>query len=319
MIQTQGLTKRYAKVVALKDLDLEIDEKTIFGLVGPNGAGKTTLIRILCGLLAPTEGRASVAGIDVGRHPSQLGEVVGYMPDYLIPYEGMRVWEYLDFFGAAYRIRRAARRARIDEILDLTGTGAMRDYYVETLSRGMSQRVGIARALIHDPPVLVLDEPTGGLDPRARVEIRLLLLELKRLGKTLIVSSHLLPELAAVCDAVGFLDRGALIACGSVREVARKVHPHRVFELQVLDRPLEAEQETRRLIPPERLSRVDRLDKLIRVELEGSDEDVSRILSELIHRGHCVIGFREVEYNLEEAFLALTSGNGFGRRSGEAP
>lgn len=317
MIETRGLAKKYGSVIALKSLDLSVNEKTIFGFVGPNGAGKTTAIRILCGLLAPSEGRASVGGIDVVRHPDKLSLVVGYMPDYLIPYEGMRVWEYLDFFGAAYGIPRSSRRRRVDEVLDLTGTRSLRDYYVETLSHGMLQRMGIARTLIHDPQVIFLDEPIGGLDPRARVEIRILLQRLKELGKTLVISSHILPELATLCDQIGFIDRGELIACGSVREVQRQVHPHRVFEIEVLSDPKQAEQDLSRLIPEEKLSSLSRLENLIRVELEGNDDELSDVLTELVRLGHSIIGFREVEGDLEEAFLALTSGEGFGQRNWE--
>jgi ABC-2 type transport system ATP-binding protein len=208
MIETKQLRKQYGSVVALTDLDLKVEKGVIFGYVGPNGAGKTTTIRILCGLMAPTAGSVHIAGVDVVHRPEQVRSIVGYMPDYLTPYEGMRVWEYLDFFGAAYRIPRKERRNRVEAVLELTGAGAMRDYYVETLSHGMRQRLGVARALVHDPDVLILDEPTNGLDPRARVEMRQLFTRLKDLGKTTLISSHILPELASVCDIVGFMDQG---------------------------------------------------------------------------------------------------------------
>lgn len=315
MIETRGLTKKYGNVLALRSLDLAVPEGTIFGFVGPNGAGKTTTIRILCGLLAPSGGSATVAGVDVVAHPEKLGAQVGYMPDFLIPYDGMRVWEYLDFFGAAYRLPRAKRRQRIDEVIDLTGIGAMRDYYVETLSHGMRQRLGIARTLVHDPTVLFLDEPTGGLDPRARVEIRVLLARLKQLGKTIVVSSHILPELATFCDQVGFIDQGVLKALGTVREVARQVHSNRVFEIEVVNHPEKAASDVSELLPPEHLVRFDRLANLLRVEMKGSDPEIALLLTGLVERGHAIIGFREVTADLEEAFLALTSGDEFGRRS----
>jgi ABC-2 type transport system ATP-binding protein len=318
MIHTQGLTKNYGGVTAVRPLDLEIQKGEIFGYVGPNGSGKTTTIRMLCGLLAPSGGTATVAGVDVVRNPARVRSTVGYMPDYLVPYEGMRVWEYLDFFGAAYRIRRKVRRRRIDEVLELTGAQAMRDYYVETLSHGMRQRMGVARTLIHDPDVLFLDEPTGGLDPRARVEMRMLLRRLQEIGKTILISSHILPELATICDRVGFIEQGRLVACGAVEQVQRQVHPNRVFEFEVLDRAADAEQAVTELVSDGKLSNVSRLENLIRFEMEARNDEVAALLAKLVERGYSVLGFREVVADLEEAFLALTSEAVFGQRSTEA-
>jgi ABC-2 type transport system ATP-binding protein len=315
MIETKQLRKQFGSVVALHHLDLTVDKGVIFGYVGPNGAGKTTTIRILCGLMSPSAGTASIAGVDVVQHPEQVRSSVGYMPDYLTPYEGMRVWEYLDFFGAAYRIARQERRKRVDAVLELTGAEAMRDYYVETLSHGMRQRLGVARALVHDPDILILDEPTNGLDPRARVEMRRLFVRLKELGKTILISSHILPELASICDVVGFMEQGKLIACGTVRDVQRQVHPHRVFEIEVLSDPAAAEQATRALIPTEKLFGINRIDSLLRVQLEASDEEAAQILSRLVQQGHQILSFREVLTDLEGAFLALTSSGQFGRRT----
>ena len=198
MIATQELTKKYQDVLALDHLNLVVEAGEIFGYIGPNGAGKTTTIRILSGLMRPTSGEATVAGVDVVRHPQEAKKVVGYMPDVFGVYQGMRVWEYLDFFGAAYRLPRVERKARIEEVLAITGTDVMRDYFVDSLSRGMQQRVGIARAMIHNPQVLFLDEPTSGLDPRARIEMRQLLRRLKEMGKTILVSSHILPDRKSV-------------------------------------------------------------------------------------------------------------------------
>jgi ABC-2 type transport system ATP-binding protein len=304
-------------VVALSQLDLTVERGLIFGFVGPNGAGKTTTIRILCGLMAPTAGAVHIAGVDVVQRPEQVRSIIGYMPDYLTPYEGMRVWEYLDFFAAAYRIPRNQRRKRVDAVLDLTGDQAMRDYYVETLSHGMRQHLGVARALVHDPDVLILDEPTNGLDPRARVEMRRLLMRLKDLGKTTLISSHILPELASICDVVGFMDQGQMIACGPVREVQRQVHPHRVFEIEVLSDPDAAERAVRALIPADKLFECNRIDSLLRVQMEASDDEAAQILNRLVQHGHLILGFREVLTDLEGAFLALTSSGQFGRRSTE--
>jgi ABC-2 type transport system ATP-binding protein len=317
MIETKSLRKQYGDVCALHGLDLQIDSGVIFGYVGPNGAGKTTTIRILCGLLAPTSGEAWVGGVDVVRHPDAVRSLVGYMPDFLVPYEGMRVWEYLDFFGAAYGLRRRERRQRVDDVLDLAGAAAMRDYYVETLSHGMRQRLGVARTLVHDPRVLLLDEPTNGLDPRARVEMRVLLDRLRQIGKTIVISSHILPELASVCDRVGFMEQGRLVACGTVREVQRQVHPHRLLEIESLSDPGAVAETIRQLLPGDKIDRLERIENLLRVQFEATEEEIARLLSGLVQAGHALVAFREVVSDLEEAFLALTSGDGFGRRSTE--
>lgn len=314
MIETKQLRKQFGAVVAVHHLDLEVTTGIIFGYVGPNGAGKTTTIRILCGLMAPTAGSVRVAGVDVVRNPDGIRSVVGYMPDHLTPYEGMRVWEYLDFFGAAYQLPRQLRRKRVDAVLDLTGAEAMRDYSVETLSHGMRQRLGVARALVHDPDLILLDEPTNGLDPRARVEMRQLFTRLRELGKTIVISSHILPELASVCDRVGFMEQGKLIACGTVREVQRQVHAHRVFELDVRSDVAAAETTIRERCPAGRLFGIDRIENLLRVQLDANDDEAAQLLSALIHQGHQIMGFREVLTDLEGAYLALTSGGQFGRR-----
>jgi len=203
MIRTFGLTKRYGDVLALDDLTLEVGEGEIFGYIGPNGAGKTTTLKILATLLAPTSGRAQVCGYEVGRESTKIRPLIGYMPDFFGVYEDMTVAEYLTFFAAAYGLRGNRRTRILNEVLELTDLGSKRDTIVEALSRGMQQRLGLARTLVHDPKVLILDEPASGLDPRARIEIRELLKEVKRMGKTIIISSHILSELAQLCDAVG--------------------------------------------------------------------------------------------------------------------
>jgi ABC-2 type transport system ATP-binding protein len=200
-------------------------------------------------------------------------------------------------------------------VLELTGAEAMRDYYVETLSHGMRQRLGVARALVHDPDLLIFDEPTNGLDPRARVEMRRLFLRLKDLGKTTLISSHILPELASVCDVVGFMDQGEMIAYGSVRDVQRQVHPHRIFEIEMLSDPCAAEHAVRMLVPAEKLHGCNRIDNLLRLQLEASDDEAAGVLNRLVQQGHLILGFREVMTDLEGAFLALTSTGQFGRRS----
>lgn len=225
MILTEGLTKKYQDVLALDHLNLDIGEGEIFGYIGPNGAGKSTTIRILSGLMRPTSGSAQVADVDVVRHPQQAKRVVGYMPDIFGVYQGMRVWEYLDFFGAAYRLPRTARRARIEEVLHITGTDEMRDYFVDSLSRGMQQRVGIARAMIHDPKVLFLDEPTSGLDPIGAAAFDELLVGLQReLALTVVMITHDLDSIFRTCNRVGVIVDRKMVS-GDLASIAANPHP----------------------------------------------------------------------------------------------
>jgi len=216
MIQTVGLTKKYDDFVALDSLDLKLERGDLFGFIGPNGAGKTTTIRILSTLLAPTWGEAYVCGYSVHTHPREIRRAIGYMPDVFGVYDDMRVGEYLEFFAAAYRIAGPERRRVAEHSLELVDLGSKRDELVTSLSRGMTQRLGLARVLLHDPEVLLLDEPASGLDPRARIEMRNLLKQLQGMGKTILVSSHILPELADICNRVGIIEYGRLLACGGV-------------------------------------------------------------------------------------------------------
>ncbi|MCR4413177.1 MAG: ABC transporter ATP-binding protein, partial [Thermoguttaceae bacterium] len=211
MIKTQDLTKVYGELRAIDHLSLDLSEGDLFGFIGPNGSGKTTTMRILATLLQPTWGEAYVCGYSIYTHPKEIRRLIGYMPDFFGVYDDMKVIEYLEFFAAAYRIKGSARRKKCDEMLALVGLDYKRDALVTSLSRGMTQRLGLARVLLHDPQVLLLDEPASGLDPRARIEIRLLLKELRGLGKTIMVSSHILPELADICNKVGIIERGKLL------------------------------------------------------------------------------------------------------------
>ncbi len=233
VLQTVGLTKQYGEITALDDLNLSIPKGRVFGYVGHNGAGKTTTIRILAGLLGATKGQAIIAGTDVTGNRDRLKQLVGYMPDEFGVYDQMRVWEYLDFFGAAFKIPRRERKKRIDEVLAIAEAEYMRDRFVDTLSKGMKQKVGIARTLVHDPQVLLLDEPANGLDPRARIEQRNLIRQLADMGKTILVSSHILPELASVCDLVGIIHQGRMQAFGPLDEVLGSIRRGRVMELKV--------------------------------------------------------------------------------------
>jgi len=236
VIRTEHLAKSYGRFVAVQDLNIEVRRGVLFGFIGPNGAGKTTTIRMLCGLLKPTGGRAFVAGTDVARHPRHVKGLVGYMPDLFGVYDRMRVWEYLDFFGAAYRIPRARRRDRIDNVLDLTGTAYMRDYFMGTLSKGMRQRVGIARTLVHDPTVLFLDEPTSGLDVVAQYNVQTFLRHYQETrGISILLTSHYMKDVAALCRRVVVISLGRIIYDGSLSGIIDRFGGHKVISLQMID------------------------------------------------------------------------------------
>jgi ABC-2 type transport system ATP-binding protein len=306
MIRTEGLTKYYGDFCALNGLNIKIGKGEIFGYIGPNGAGKTTTIRILAALMKPTKGHAYIGDIEVTSHPQRAKDMVGYLPDFFGVYEGMRVQEYLDFFGAAFKIRRRERKKRIEEVLETTGSTYMRDMFVEALSRGMKQRVGIARTLIHSPSVLLLDEPLSGLDPTARIETKNLLRKLGEMGKTILVSSHILPELAAICHTVGILDHGQLHAFGPVQEVMRGIRQTRIVELRLLDNAEGAAELLRRAGEKAGIGKVEITDSGVRFESNASDPQLCELLALLVEKGFRVIGFEEVPVSLEEAFMELT-------------
>src|SRR5580765_7621220 len=235
MIETRDLTKMYGDLYALNRLTLKLEKGDVYGFIGPNGAGKTTTMRILATLLNPTWGEASVCGYSIYNGSKEIRRSIGYMPDFFGVYDDMKVTEYLEFFAAAYRITGPDRRKKVDQVLDLVDLGYKRDALVTSLSRGMTQRLGLARVLLHEPQVLLLDEPASGLDPRARIEMRKLIKKLRGMNKTIMVSSHILPELADICNKIGIIERGRLIFNGTVDEAIRKVRGNFVFVVAVGD------------------------------------------------------------------------------------
>jgi ABC-2 type transport system ATP-binding protein len=306
MIETVDLTKKYGDFFALESLTLKLEQGDLFGFIGPNGAGKTTTIRILSTLLSPSWGEAYICGHSIYTHPREIRRAIGYMPDIFGVYDDMRVIEYLEFFAAAYRIDGPARRKVAERSLDLVDLGVKRDELVTSLSRGMTQRLGLARVLLHDPQVLLLDEPASGLDPRARIEMRGLLKRLQDLGKTILVSSHILPELADICNRVGIIEYGQLLACGDVSDLLAQVRGRPVILLEVASDP---EKAARLLEDCAGVAEVTVRDGLVRATLADRSTDTSLLPNRLIGGGIALRGMREEEINLETAFLELTKGS----------
>ena len=306
VVEIQNLTKHYGEFVALDNLSLSLNRGSILGFIGPNGAGKTTTIRILVGLSRATSGVAKIAGADCIRDLAKVRRLVGYMPDKFGSYDNMRVREYLDFFGAAFAIPRKERRNRISEVLELTNATWMQDRYVESLSHGMQQRVGIARTLLHKPEVLILDEPANGLDPEARIEMRNILLRLASEGKTLIVTSHILPELSRICDKVAIVAGGKLRAFGTLQEVTRELSQLRTIEIQFLSAAglQQSGEKLRKMIEPTAEITVSETESIIRCRTSSSDETMADVLRQLIVAGEKIAQFREVAGDLEEAFVS---------------
>jgi ABC-2 type transport system ATP-binding protein len=312
MIEMRGLTKHYGDLVALDGLTLTIEQGEVFGFIGPNGAGKTTTMRILTGLLRPTAGEAWVAGCSVTADPIGVRRAIGYMPDYFGVYDDMRVWEYLDFFAACYNIPPATRGPMVDDLLALVDLGHKKHAPVESLSRGMKQRLCLARTLTHDPQVLILDEPASGLDPRARIEMRELLRELQRLGKTIFFSSHILAEVADICTSIGIIENGRLVAAGNIDEMMRRLRAHRLIALRLLPMDSEAAEALAAwLADQDGVARVEAAsppDGPWRLDFVGDDAALSAILKRLVERGAPVLSFHEEQGDLEDVFLHVTGG-----------
>ncbi len=308
VVEITNLTKRYGEFVALDNLSLALNRGDILGFIGPNGAGKTTTIRILVGLTRPTSGSARIAGSDCVADARKVRQLVGYMPDKFGSYDNMRVREYLDFFGAAYGISRKSRQLRVAEVLDITNATWMQDRYVESLSHGMQQRVGIARTLLHNPEVLILDEPANGLDPQARIEMREILLRLASEGRTLIVTSHILPELARICDRVAIVANGQLKALGTLKEVTGQLTQRRTFEVQCLQAEQLAEVEAivRRKFEDDTEVTASKAEGIVRFRTSANDEVLSELLKLVVNSGSVITQFRELVGDLEEAFISAT-------------
>lgn len=305
-VQTQALTRTYGAMTALSALDLTVNRGDLFGFIGSNGAGKTTTLRILATFLTPTAGSAFVLGHNVVSDADQVRRLIGYMPDFFGVYKDMEVTEYLDFFGACYKIPSAKREKTVSDVLELVGLSEKKGSLIGALSRGMQQRLGLARVLIHDPQLLLLDEPASGLDPRARIEVMAILQELQRMGKTIIISSHILSELQSLCNRVAIIERGKLIYSGPVQGVKDQVQAGAVFHVRVAAET-ERALEVCRSLPSVTSSEVEE-DGQIRLAVAGDPPDPSLIAAALVGAGLRLTGLREEEIGLEEVFLRVTRG-----------
>jgi ABC-2 type transport system ATP-binding protein len=311
VVRTDRLTKRYDGSLAVAGIDLAVEEGEIFGLVGPNGAGKTTTLRMLATLLAPSAGDAEICGYSVRRQADDVRRQIGFMPDTFGVYDDMRVWEYLDFFGRCYRLPAGRRRQMIGDLLELVDLAGKREAYVQDLSRGMQQRLCLAHALVHDPQVLLLDEPASGLDPRARVELRELLRELRALGKTILISSHILPELEELCTSLAIIDHGRVLASGRVDEIHERFRVGSVYRLRLLGDVDETERIHGLLAAmPEIASATRQPDGVLEMALRGDEADAARVLAAVIGAGGRVVTFAPTASDLEELFLQITDTGG---------
>ena len=305
MIELTNFGKDYGDFTAVRGLNLKIEAGEMFGFIGPNGAGKSTTIRFLATLLKATHGEGIVNGHSVTHDPLNVRRSVGYMPDTFGVYDGMKVWEFLDFFAVAYEIPRVRRRRVIGDVLELLDLEHKRDDFVNGLSRGMKQRLCLAKTLVHDPPVLILDEPASGLDPRARLEVKALLKELRRMGKTILISSHILTELADCCTSIGIIERGQLLMHGPIDEVYRQIRGDNHIEIR-FTKNMDAGLSIVRSHPGTRSVQVD--DHSCTVELAGDEDDVARLLRQLVKEGVHMSSFAQKEPTLEDVFMLVTKG-----------
>ncbi|MDP4092318.1 MAG: ABC transporter ATP-binding protein [Bacillota bacterium] len=305
MLVIENLVKRYGKFKAVDGLSLEIDKGHIYGFVGPNGAGKTTTMKIIAGLLKPTQGRVIVNGTDVSVDPRGVKRKIGYMPDFFGVYDDLKVTEYMNFYCGVYHIPRPERRKITGQLLDLVDLSVKKDAYVDSLSRGMKQRLCLARSLIHNPELLILDEPASGLDPRARIEMKEILKELKGMGKTILISSHILPELAEVCSSIGIIEHGKMVVSGTVDEILKKTAKKKTIRIRTLDN---LESALKYIEEQPSMSGISINSDFIDADFDGNSQILSEILKGMVMNGIPVTSFSELEGSLESVFMHLTEG-----------
>ena len=309
MLSLDKLTKQYGNFTALDGLSITIEDGQLHGFVGPNGAGKTTTMRILATLMQPTSGTASVDGVDIVKNGSEARKLIGYMPDFFGVYDSLKCWEYLDFYGRCYRLGASERKTMTNRLLDLVQLGEKRDEYVESLSRGRKQRLCLARSLIHDPKLLILDEPASGMDPRARADMKGILKTLREMGKTVLISSHILPELSEMCDSLTIIDHGHLVFSGGVDALSDKMSGNAPLDIrlqagcgeEVIDRAVACLKEI-----PFITGITQEETYLLRAKTEGGEEENAQVLREMITRGVPVCDFHRAPMNLEKVFMEVT-------------
>ncbi|WCJ60661.1 ABC transporter ATP-binding protein [Fontisphaera persica] len=304
-VQTLHLTRQFGPLVAVNDLNMTVLRGDLFGFIGSNGAGKTTTLRILATFLTPTSGTAKILGRDIVSESDSIRHLIGYMPDFFGVYKDMEVTEYLDFFAACYRIPAGKREKTVNDVLELVGLSDKKGSLIGALSRGMQQRLGLARVLIHDPEVLLLDEPASGLDPRARIEVMAILQELQRLGKTILISSHILSELQSLCNRVAIIEKGRLVYCGDIEGVRNHLTSSRVVWVKVTSDPEQARQ---LLLQHPQVKEITFEEQELRVQLTDHQTDLSFVAEVLVKGGAKLVGLREQEIGLEEVFMRLTTG-----------
>ena len=309
MLSLENLTKRYGNFTALNGLSLEIEDGQLHGFVGPNGAGKTTTMRILATLLKPTSGTAAIDGVDVVRNGTEARRLIGYMPDFFGVYDSLKCWEYLDFYARCYRIPAAERKKMTERLLELVQLSEKKDAFVDSLSRGMKQRLCLARSLIHDPKLLILDEPASGMDPRARAEMKTILRTLREMGKTVLISSHILPELSEMCDSLTILDHGELVFSGSVEALSEKMNGNAPLEIRLQEGCGEATVETAVACLKELPFVKEILQEgtcVLKVRTEGGEQEHMQMLREMVSRNIPVCDFHRAPMNLEKVFMEVT-------------
>ncbi len=305
MLEIKELVKNYGKFKAVNKLSLTIDDGAIFGFVGPNGAGKTTTMKIMAGLMKADGGSVIINGTDVIKQPSKLKDKIGYMPDFFGVYDNLKVSEYMDFYAGTYYIPYKEREEIIDNLLELVNLTEKKEAYVDLLSRGMKQRLCLARSLIHSPEILILDEPASGLDPRARVEMKEILKQLREMGKTIIISSHILPELAEMCTSVGIIERGQVVASGTVNEIMQKLTQSKILSVKVIGKMNEL---IRLLSENPNVQSIEEKTNMVEFGFNGEDDEIARLLNDIVKNEIPVVAFKEKEGNLEEIFMQVTDG-----------